>query len=213
MRESAGRSGIVNRSRFSGVRSGIISAPGSPASLCERMVALSPACRKERPSVEESDLTTPVIRALGLVVGKTVRERLGVRDVSDGSGVYRMNNFFLTSTITAACQVFIPSCLALNLVFRPVTRMKLPKRRMAERSWTFSAGASCTMHETPEIGEESVSGDGSPCGHYATGRRLLLFEFWRPAVAVCSINGEQGSRGAGEQVKCISKIKYRSSWA
>lgn len=48
-----------------------------------------------------------------------------VCDVCYVSSVYAMKNLILTSTITAACQVFIPSCLALYLAFRPVTRLKL----------------------------------------------------------------------------------------
>jgi len=113
------------------------------------MMALSVAYQKERSSVEESDLTILVIRALGLVVGKTVREQLGVRDVSDGSDVYRMNSFFLTSTITTACQAFVvameldinPDQVSSRKVGRVLAKMRLPKARQqgtGQKGWMIS---------------------------------------------------------------------------
>ncbi|HRO25343.1 MAG TPA: hypothetical protein PLR07_13730, partial [Promineifilum sp.] len=87
--------------------------PCSPSPLLDRMMALSVAYQEERPNVEVADLTALVIRALGLIVGRIVRDGLvvsvvsDVSDVNNGSEVYQKQHFLLSHTITAAAQALI----------------------------------------------------------------------------------------------------------
>jgi len=71
---------------------------------------LSVAYQGERPNVEVSDLTALVIRALGMLMGKMVKDERAEADnaaVSSNAAVYSVNRFIATDTITAAAQVLI----------------------------------------------------------------------------------------------------------
>ncbi len=70
-------------------------------------MALSVAYQQERPNVEAADLTALVIRALGLIVGKMVRDDSGVSGVRDVSGVHNKRYFIPTSLTAAAAQKLV----------------------------------------------------------------------------------------------------------
>ena len=66
------------------------------------MMALSVAYQEERPNVEAADLTALVIRALGLIVGKLVRdEGTNGTDGTDGtkSSMFQIAYFITTDLI------------------------------------------------------------------------------------------------------------------
>jgi len=71
------------------------------------MMALSVAYQRERQNVEADDLTSLVIRALGMIVGKLIRDDSDISDVSDSSDVSTKRHVVLTSLITAASQKFL----------------------------------------------------------------------------------------------------------
>jgi hypothetical protein len=80
--------------------------------LRERMEKLSVAYQEERPNVETADLTALVIQALGMVVGKMVREKqaeAAIAAVSANAAVLRVKYFVPTDTLTAAAHLLIES--------------------------------------------------------------------------------------------------------
>ncbi len=74
------------------------------AGLQERMNALSLSYQAERPNVEANDLTVLVIRALGLIVGRMVREGCDGCDGCDDCDVRSMRRFIPTALIVGAAQ-------------------------------------------------------------------------------------------------------------
>ena len=60
------------------------------------MVALSVAYQKERQKVEADEPTSLVIWALGMIVGKLIRDDSDISDVSDSSDVSTKRHFVLT---------------------------------------------------------------------------------------------------------------------
>jgi hypothetical protein len=74
------------------------------------MMALSVAYQQERPNVEAADIgdlcrpTTLVIRAMGLILGKMIREEGGIGGVGGIGGIVTKRYFVLTKTITSAAQ-------------------------------------------------------------------------------------------------------------
>ena len=83
--------------------------PCSPAPLLPRMMALSEAYQAERPNVETADLTGLVIRALGMVVGKVLRDEGDLGDLGDRGDLYSKRYLFLTTLITQAAHSLIDS--------------------------------------------------------------------------------------------------------
>jgi hypothetical protein len=82
------------------------------------------AHQQERPNVEQSDLTVLVIRALGLILGHTIKTELVISDVNTVSDVYRKRHFLLTTTITSASQALI-TALELDINSDYVTTRKI----------------------------------------------------------------------------------------
>ena len=119
--------------------------PGVPSGLLARMMALSVAYQRERSNVEADDLTALVIRALGMIVGKMVRDDRDISDVSDSSDVSTKRHFVLTSLITAASQKLV-EVLELDINLDQVTSRRigrvLKKMRMqyARKSNSGSRG-------------------------------------------------------------------------
>ena len=68
------------------------------------MNALSLSYQAERPNVEANDLTVLVIRALGLIVGRMVREDSDISDISTISDIRSRRRFIPTALITGAAQ-------------------------------------------------------------------------------------------------------------
>jgi hypothetical protein len=68
------------------------------------MMALSVAYQKERQNVEANDLTALVIRALGMIGGKLIRDEGELGDRGDRGELNRKRYFLLTATITQASQ-------------------------------------------------------------------------------------------------------------
>lgn len=74
------------------------------------MMALSVAYQQERPNVEAGDMTALVIRTLGMILGKMVRDDGGIGGVGGIGGiggVLTKRYFILTQSITMASQVLI----------------------------------------------------------------------------------------------------------
>ena len=62
------------------------------------MMALSVAYQAERPNVETSDMTALVIRALGMVVGQSVKEDGDNGDVGDVGDTVELTRLFVSPT-------------------------------------------------------------------------------------------------------------------
>lgn len=77
------------------------------ARLLHRMMALSVAYQKERPNVEADDLTAVVIRALGMILGKMIKDDSGISGISDRSGIRNKGYFLPTQLITAAAHAIV----------------------------------------------------------------------------------------------------------
>ena len=101
------------------------------------MMALSVAYQQERPNVEAGDMTALVIRALGMIVGKLVRNEGELSEHSEHSELYRKRYFILTSIIAAAAQLLIQTNeLDIDIdrvttirVGRALTKMRLTNAR------------------------------------------------------------------------------------
>jgi hypothetical protein len=104
------------------------------------MIALLEACQTERPNAEQSDLTVLVIRSLGLMVGKMVKNDGYGRDVSDTkavSDVYSRRTFVLVQLITSAAVMRIdrfdpddhPDTTISRRIGRTLTRMRISHSR------------------------------------------------------------------------------------
>jgi hypothetical protein len=73
---------------------------GDAAPLLSRMMALSVAYQRERQNVEGDDLTSLVIRALGMIVGKIVRDDGAISAVSAISAIRKERRFLPTMLVT-----------------------------------------------------------------------------------------------------------------
>ena len=122
---------------------------GMPALLLPRMMALSEAYQAERPNVETADLTGLVIRALGMVVGKMVRDEGAVSAVRTVSAVSSMRRYMATNLITAAAQSLVESYemdisvdhVTSRRVGRVLTKMRFINHRPSGnrgRGWSIS---------------------------------------------------------------------------
>ena len=123
--------------------------PGSPSPLLSRMMALSVAYQQERPNVEAADMTRLVIMALGMIIGKKVKDISDVCDVCDTSDVYRLSHFLLTALITQAAQLLLnhfeldinPETVTSRRVGNVLRRMRFITARQGttgKRGWNVS---------------------------------------------------------------------------
>lgn len=72
--------------------------------LLHRMMALSVSYQRERQNVEADDLTALVIRALGMLIGKLVKEEGDLGDRGDPGDLISKRYFLLTALLTQAAQ-------------------------------------------------------------------------------------------------------------
>ena len=119
------------------------------SSLVSRMMALSVAYQQERPNVEAADLTSLVIRAMGMIIGRIFRTELVVSEVNTLSEVYKKRQFILTTTITHASQALAevleldinPDSLTTRRIGRVLGKMRLSKSRQVgtgKSGWMIS---------------------------------------------------------------------------
>ena len=119
------------------------------SSLVTRMMALSEAYQAERPNVETADLTGLVIRALGMIVGKMVRDESAVSAIKTVSAVSSKRSYVATNLITAAAQTLVESNemdisiehVTSRRVGRVLTKMRFINHRPSGnrgRGWSIS---------------------------------------------------------------------------
>ena len=119
------------------------------STLVSRMMALSVAYQQERPNVEAADLTGLVIRALGMIMGKLVKDEGELSELSEHSELYRKRYFILTSTIASAAQLLIQANeLDIDIdrvttirIGRALTKMRLTNTRQprtGKKGWMIS---------------------------------------------------------------------------
>ena len=117
-----------------------------PALRLPRLMALSEGYQAERPNVETSDMMALVIRALGTIVGKMVKESAAT---NNEDGEYRKQHFLTTTLITSAAQQIVEveeidihnEYITTGKAGRLLTKMRLPKGRqgnIGKRGWYVS---------------------------------------------------------------------------
>ncbi len=117
--------------------------------LRERMGSLSLAYQSERPNVERSDVTALIIRALGMLVGKMIRDSGVTSTRSTTSTTNSVKWFVQTTLVTAAAQQLAEALeidintdrLTTTKVGRIMTKMRLERERQQQggkRGWKVS---------------------------------------------------------------------------
>ena len=151
------------------------------AGLRERMGSLSLAYQKERPNVEVSDLTALVIRALGMLVGKMIKDKAGSATgaTSTTSASKYVKWFIPTALITAAAQQIAETAeMDINLdrittirVGRTLTKMRLTNERPSgagKRGWMVSLEEVTRWANSYGIDSNKITGLNTP-SHFITG--------------------------------------------
>lgn len=137
--------------------------------LPARMMDLSVAYRQERPNVEAADLTALVIRALGLVLGKMIRDE-GTGCTGGTGGTRHTAQFFLTTElVTIASQSLIEAYeIEINIdqvnvvrVGKTLTKMRFVGKRGAKggkRGWLVSLNDLIRWAESYGLKPDEITG-------------------------------------------------------
>ena len=99
--------------------------------------------------MEAADLTSLVIRAMGMIIGRIFRTELVVSEVNTLSEVYKKRQFILTTTVTHASQALAevleldinPDSLTTRRIGRVLGKMRLSKSRQVgtgKSGWMIS---------------------------------------------------------------------------
>ena len=139
---------------------------GDAAPLLSRMMALSVAYQRERQNVEGDDLTSLVIRALGMIVGKIVRDDGAVSAVKSISAIKKEIRFIPTVLVTGAAHSLIgayeidinPDMVTTRRIGKVLNKMRFIRHRVAgggNRGWMISLddvirwAESCLLYTSP----------------------------------------------------------------
>ena len=121
------------------------------STLVSRMMALSVAYQQERPNVEAADMTALVIRALGFLLGKMIRDGGDNGDIAVDGDVYRRPHFIPTQIVTAVTQKLMeineidinPDYVTSRRIGHTLKKMRLVKSRQGhtgKNGWLVSLG-------------------------------------------------------------------------
>lgn len=146
---------------------------GDAAPLLSRMMALSVAYQRERQNVEGDDLTSLVIRALGMIVGKLVRDGCTVSTVSTISTIRKETRFIPTVLVTGAAHSLIgayeidinPDMVTRRRIGKVLTKMRFIRHRVAgggNRGWMISLDDVIRWAESYGLNPSAITGLDSP---------------------------------------------------